>query len=71
MKKLIYLLITILISGAIFLQSSSMFSQLNCTAANLHNQGRLVKIQLMLAPDYAKRSSVEQIIIQYGCKIKY
>ncbi|MFT6910485.1 MAG: hypothetical protein ACJAS1_007214, partial [Oleiphilaceae bacterium] len=40
------------------------------TAANLHNQGKLVKVQLMLAPDYARRSPVEQLVIQYGCKIK-
>jgi hypothetical protein len=70
MKIFISLILILLVSGTIFLQSSNMFSDLNCTAANLHNKGKLVKIQLMLAPDYAKRSPIEQLIIQYGCKIK-
>ncbi len=70
MKNFIYLVLITLLCGTIFLQSSEMFSDLNCTAANFHNKGKLVKIQLMLAPDYAKLSPVEQLIVQYGCKIK-
>jgi len=53
-----------------FIQKSDMFSKLNCTAASFHQQGKLVKIHLLLAPDYAKRSDFERIIIQEVCKIK-
>jgi hypothetical protein len=70
MKIFIGVVLIALIVGFIYLQSSEMFSKLNCTAANFHYQGKLVKVQLMLAPDYARRSPVEQVVIQYGCKIK-
>jgi hypothetical protein len=70
MKKTIYIILIACVVGMIFIQSSAMFSDLNCTAANFHNEGKLVKIHLLLAPDYAARSPIEQLIIQYSCKIK-
>jgi hypothetical protein len=63
-------LIVFCITTFAFIQKSDMFGKLNCTAASLHQQGKLVKIHLLLAPDYAKRSDFERIMIQKVCDIK-
>jgi len=54
----------------VFIHESDMFGKSNCVAAKLHQQGKLVKIHLLLAPDYAKRSNIERVIIQQVCNIK-
>jgi hypothetical protein len=64
------LLIVFCLTIFVFIQESDMFGKSNCTAATLHQQGKLVKIHLSLAPDYAKRSDIERIIIQQVCNIK-
>ena len=71
LKKISVLVISICFLGLLFIQTSEMFSDFNCVAAKLHQKGELIKIQLLLAPDYAKRSDVERIVIQGVCKFKW
>jgi hypothetical protein len=70
LKTVGVILIFLCIASFIFVQKSEMFGDLNCTAARLHQKGELVKIQLMIAPDYARRSDFERILIQQVCNIK-
>lgn len=70
MKYFIGVIILTIAIGLIVINTSDAFSTANCTAAKLHQEGKLKKVHLMLAPDYARRTDIERLVIQQLCKMK-
>jgi hypothetical protein len=69
-KYLLVFLIFVVVVGAYWVMNPEIMGQANCTAAKFHEEGKLVKIHLTFAPDYANRNDFERLLIQWACKLK-